>query len=180
MKKLPTKKGFTLIETIIYILILTLFSVLTVNTVFMFAKSWSAVKVTKNITISSVTALERFTRDVRKAQSVAGSSVLAAYMGPQDLNSPGRLDLNTKDEAGNSVIQSFYVSNGRFVTQVGNGPVEELTLSTVSVQRLSFHKTLLLNAEAVRIEMLLFSSEGDQSITKLFETTVVLRGGYQN
>ncbi len=164
------KKGFTLVESIIYVAILTIFSVLILNVIVLFGKSWSVVKANKNVNVSAMTALERITRDVRSATSVAGSSVLGT--------TPGTLDINVKDQSGASVVQSFYISNGKLFTRIGSGAEEQLTLSSVTVQSLTFYKTLLINAEAVKIVMVLTTVEGDKTETRTVETTTTLRGGY--
>lgn len=164
------KKGFTLVESIIYVAILTVFSVLILNVILLFGKSWSVVKANKNVNVSAVTAFERMTRDIRSATSVAGSSVLST--------TPGSLDINVKDQSGAPVVQSFYVNNGKLFTQIGSGVAEQLTLASVTVQSLTFYKTLLINAEAVKTVMVLTSVEGDKTETRTIETTTTLRGGY--
>lgn len=161
-----------MVEMIIYVSILSLFTVLIVNTLLIFSKSWASVKVTKNINLSATSALERFTREVRQATSVSGSSVLAV--------SPGEVTLNTKDASGNPTTIRFYLSGGKLFAQTGSGDSEQLTLSATTVSELTFWKTTVSKSEAIKIKMLITATEGDKTAVEQFDTSVVVRGKYQN
>src|SRR4051812_39663825 len=83
-----SKKGFSLIEMLIYIAILTIIFLMIVETIIGFSSSYRTLGAQRIIEHSAMESLERLTRDIRGATSV---DVLNSTLG----TSPGVLKLTT-------------------------------------------------------------------------------------
>lgn len=161
-------KGFTLVETVIYVALVSAISVSIVTTLLLLTKSWSTIKISKNINTAAVTTFERMTREIRNAESVdQAASTLDS--------TPGTLKINTAS----STITFSLASNTLWIQQ-GTGSLARLTPSTVTPTNLRFRRISTSQSEAVRIEMELQSSALGKTITQSFYTTVILRGTYSN
>jgi hypothetical protein len=164
------KKGISLVETIVYIFILTLVSIIIVNALGSLTSSYRAMKKAEVIENTAQIALERMVREIRGASSIEVSqSTLNA--------SPGVLVLNTTDDLGTPAVVRFYVLNERINLDengVAQGPLSPVA---VRITALTFRRITTLESEAVKIEMTVESSGTDIQI-KNFNSTVVLRGSY--
>lgn len=160
------KRGFSLVETILYLTFLIIIISIVVSFVVSLAKTYQNIQAVKNVESSAIFSLERITRDVRNAHSVntAGDTLV----------------LNTSDISGNAQSVKFYVSPITHALSVDTDGVYvgPLTLSGVTVD--SAHFTLLTSgkSQAVKVDLGLTSVVGGASTTKNFYTTVVLRGSY--
>lgn len=159
-------KGFSLLEMVVYITILSALAILVVGSMLQLARSWNSVSLSQDINASANVALERTVRTVRDASSVdTGASTL-------DTN-PGVLALSIDGD--NTV---FSVENGAVVLTVDGDNQGPLTSADVSVTSLVFSHYAGAQSEVVTIDMELTASRG--SITKVvpFHASAVLRGSY--
>lgn len=170
---LTHKKGFSLVELIIYIALLATFSVAMVNTLLILTKSWTTVKISKNIAISATSALERVSREVRNAYNINTSQ--STFGGTS-----GELTLNTQDLSGVDSSVNFSLDSGVLKVQRDSGTADNLTLASTPVTALSFYRIVSGESEAVRIQLTLQMTYRGQTSTQTFYTTTSLRGGYQN
>ncbi|MCK5590335.1 MAG: type II secretion system protein, partial [Candidatus Pacebacteria bacterium] len=99
-KKAEKEKGFTLVEMVIYVSFLAVFSVMVVSAVVTSMSAFVEFRLTRDINNSATTIMERFVRDVRIAYDVDQTeSTLSSH--------PGRLTLNTTDEFDNATTTEF-------------------------------------------------------------------------
>jgi len=117
-------------------------------------------------------AVEQMTREIRKASSVNGASVLDV--------SPGKLVLDTTDDAGNLATMEFSLIGGAIYQRFNNGAYNPLTASSTAVTNLIFRELSNGRTKAVRAEIAAQSGEGVAFRSEKFYTTAVLRGSYLN
>lgn len=159
------KKGFTLIEILVYASLLVLLIVLMANAVASLSHIIVEAKTERALRSSAEAALERITREIRFAESVnIGASVFNAH--------PGTLILTSIDpftETPQTITISF---TGSQITIQKNADASEfLTSDNTTTSNLVFRHILNGSAsESVRTELTI---DG-----KNFYTTTVLRRSY--
>ena len=171
MKLAKRNTGFTLIEMIVYVVILGIIAVLAVNSAFEMTKAYVNLRVSRDMNASATAVLERITREIRGAYDIdAAQSTFGA--------NPGRLMLNTKDALGADTTVEFYIENG--LIKVKEGGVAKGALMTSSTQASSFIVRSLSNAnsKAIKIDLTVAATRGNVSKTRNFYNTIVLRGSY--
>jgi len=168
MNRYPTKKGYSLLEMLIYISILTVIFILIVNTTISFTRSYRDLFVLRAIEHSAITSLERMTRDIRNSTSL--DTVQSAFG-----TTPGTLVIN-QTIIGTTTVAKFYVQSGVLKVDVGGAYVGPLTLSNVVVTNLTFTQLLSGNSSAVKIDLTLQGTSGQVVKSKKFHSTIILKG----
>lgn len=159
--------GSSLLETLIYAAILGLVVVFTTNSILAMMKSYSSVKLSRDINFSVSVAMERLANEIRLANDIddAGSVFTA---------NPGKLKL---DMTG-STIEFFLSGTGLFVKEGADAP-EALTANTTEIISLVFNKiTSSTVSKAVKISLTAKAKGGRMEKTEKFYNTVILRGSY--
>ena len=164
--------GSSLIETLIYAAILGMVAVFTTNSLLVIMKSYSSVKLSRDLNFSASTAMERMTNEIRMANSVddAGS-----FFGV----SSGKLKLNTTDALGAPNTIEFFLSGTGVFVKEGLGFSESLTSSTTEVTSLIFNEiTASTTSKAVKIGLVVKAKAGIIERLEKFYNTTILRGSY--
>lgn len=168
------KKGFTLIEAVIYVAILAVVSVFAVNSVLLMIKTFGNYRVLRNLNTSGATAIERITREIRLADDVDGSSTFGTGL--------DHLILSTIDPfTENPTIIEFYASSSELMVKKGGGEEISLTPGNTELINLTFRElatTTNTISKAIKIEMELKSTRGNYQKTAKFYNTAVLRRSY--
>ena len=153
------KKGFTLIETIIYTAIIAAIFILVVNSLSIVIKAFNQGRVAIKINNSAEVAMERMTREIRFAYDIDGSSDLS------------HLVLNTDVE--------FYLDSGKIMIIDRGANAVALTSDDLTVTNLIFRQINSSSvSKAVKIEMAIQGSSGNYQKTENFYNTAILRGSY--
>jgi prepilin-type N-terminal cleavage/methylation domain-containing protein len=98
--------GFTLIETLVYVAILAILSSVIIVLTTSMLRTFSNLETYEDIAHSSTVALERITREIRKAESVElDGSILTTH--------PGTLILHTTNGAGMPTTVTISLSGGK-------------------------------------------------------------------
>lgn len=171
--KTMKKKGFSLIEIIVYMAIFGIISLFTVNIIFTTVKAYSNFKITKDLKNSAEISLERMSREIRLANDLdVSKSVLTV--------SPGKIYLNTVDFDTNSVKTIEFFASGGALSIVQNGLMEGyLTSSSTEVMNLVFREIVSsTTSKAIKIEMELKARKGGFEKSKKFYTTAILKNSY--
>lgn len=167
------KKGFSLVETMIYIGIFGVVSLFTVNIIFTAVKTYNNFKIVKDLKSAAEISLERMSREIRLANDIdISKSVLGA--------SPGKIYLNTVDfDTDSSKNIEFFASNGALI-MVQNGFSEEyLTSSSTEVTNLVFREIVSsTTSKAIKIEMEFKARKGGFEKSEKFYTTAILKNSY--
>ena len=163
------KRGFSMLEMVVYVTILATLFILVVNTILVVTGSYSSIKVSNTLNNSALMSLERLLLEIRNSKSInLGSSVFGTH--------PGRLVLNTGTTSPASI--DFYIEDGQLKLKKDNVLTGSLTSDNVSVTNFVLTNTSSTTSSSVKIELTLNASEGDISKTEKFYASAVLRGSY--
>lgn len=159
-----TTRGYTIIETVVYIALFALLSLAFTQTMIMIMKSYTQVEGNRDILDASHVVMERVAREVRDATSITGSSVFHATNSDVSVISGGHTVRFRKNGTTLELYQDGVLS--------GN-------LNPASVRVTGFSATRISGAHGDAIKYALtFQNTKGVIVTKTFYNTVVLRGAY--
>ncbi len=161
-------KGYSLVEMIIYLAILSIVSVLILNTLLSFTESYRTLAVLRVVEHSGIDSMERMTRDIRSAYGV---DLPNSTFG----TSPGVLTLNSTI-SGASKTTKFYVQNGTLKVDVNGAYFGPLTSANTTVTNLVFDKISNTNSTAIRITLTVSGTVSGTTKVKTYHDTIILRG----
>jgi len=167
-----SKKGYTLLEMVIYTAIFSIMAVLVINSLFVMTKSLRSIKLSRDINNSAQISLERMAREIRLADSIDGTSTLGTH--------PGYLKLNTVDRTtGTPTTVEFSLVGGQLMITEGASPAVALTSPDLEVTNIVFNDIPSLTlSEAVKIDFEIRADIAGKTKTENFYNTIVLRGSY--
>ena len=165
------RRGFTLIEVLIYTVFVTLLGVAAMGGLLAMFRGFSEIRVGKDIHASAIATLERITREIRSGNSVdLGQSTLDAH--------PGRLTLNTVDMGGSPTTVEFFISNGLVRVKEGGVDKGQLMSSHATTTNFIFQLINTGTSAGVRVQMTLEATRGSTQTQSTFYTTALLRESY--
>ncbi len=162
------KSGFSLIEMVIYVSILSVISIFIVNMLISLTSTYRTVVALRSAENSGILAMERMSRDIRASTSInLGQSTLA--------NSPGVLTLITTSGV-ISTTTKYYVDQGMLKVDVNGVYLGPLSLFNATVTNLVFRVIDSGVSQAVKVDMTVQGTTGTVTKTKTFHSTVILKG----
>ncbi len=168
MKTKFHQKGFSLVEMIVYIAILSFMLALIIEVVLSVTRSERIIKATRAVENSAVMVLERVGREVRLADNILeNESVFDSH--------PGVLTLTTIDGEGDAHEVSFYLSEGRIKQSVDGVELGPLTEERARVTDFRFYHVSSSGGEAIRTELTLESGTSTYYRTEKFYGASTLR-----
>lgn len=163
-------RGFGLIEIIVYVSIVALIAIFSINAILSVTKVFAEVKSYNDLRGSAVTSLERMIKEIRFANNI---DIAGTVFG----TNPGRLKLNTTDEAGNAKTLEFYVTGGG-LNIIDNGQEKgTITGNSAVLTNLIFRQAVTPKGQLIKIEMTLTDTRANPRIVN-FYGSAVLRGSY--
>lgn len=169
--KMKNKKGYSIIEILVYLAIFTAVSILVINSFIVILSSFNTTNMNRKLLESGSVVMERMSREIRQASTV---DIVNSTLG----SSPGVLQLNSTDGSDNPMVMKFAVVGQALNIYRDGDSLGNLLDQNVSVTSLIFRRISTTNSEAVKIEMTLFYSKGQISKSVNFYDTIILRGGY--
>ncbi|MEK7209109.1 MAG: prepilin-type N-terminal cleavage/methylation domain-containing protein [Patescibacteria group bacterium] len=170
-RRRPTNQGYTLLEAIIYLAVLTVLAMVFISLLFSMTQTYTEFRLTRAIASSALLGLERLTREIKQATSL---DLVTSNLGAH----PGRLVLNTTTADGTPTTIDFYLSAGSLMVKEGSNAAASTTAALVTVDNLIFQSINAAESVAVKIELTLSASRGQLSRAEKFYATAVLRGSY--
>lgn len=168
MKIFSNKRGFSIVEMLIYITILVLMLGVIMGVVISVINSGRVIGSLKNVENSVITSLERLVRETRQAGSInLGSSVLESH--------PGRLVLEGTDIDGNPRTVEFYLAVDTLMFRENGIDIGALTQKDTRVTNLVFRRFSSVTTEGVRVEISLESGTSTNLRSNNFYFSAVLR-----
>lgn len=158
------KKGFAILETLLYLSFFALLSIVVINAMIVMTKSFKETKIKSEI-VQGASVFERISREIKQADSISS-------LGASDLK------LNTKDEFGVSKTVRFVLSGNNVQFFENDIFVGNLNSDNVLVSGLSFTQISTGENTAVKLNMTVQSVSDSLNRTEDFYNTLVLRGGY--
>jgi type II secretory pathway pseudopilin PulG len=156
------KKGFTLLEMVLYMTLLAVIFLVVINTTLSFKSSYRELGALRLTEHSGIDSMERMTRDIRAA-STADTSV------------SGELTL-TATANGNSTTTRFYLQSSVLKVDVNGTYSGPLSVASASVTSLTFNKITNTNSTAVKVDLTIQGTDGPATSTKSYHSTIVLKG----
>jgi prepilin-type N-terminal cleavage/methylation domain-containing protein len=164
------KKGFSLVEMLFYLAILSLLLLVVINCVVIIVSSYRNVRAEQTIENSAVAAMDRITEEIRNAVSVDS---LNSTLG----SSPGILSLNTATTSPAQI--KFDGSTSTLAVYEDGSYSGPLFSGEARVKSLIFRSISTTTSSAIRIELEVESGTSTSYVSKKFYDTAILRGSYQ-
>lgn len=166
------KRGFTLIEVLIYLFLLVILLAAIVNSTLLLAKNYRNVKAVRTIENSAISSMDRMVREIRNANGINGAQTNYGV-------NAGSLMLDTTNSSGANITLRFYLAGGKVMLDRNGSVVGPLTSSDANVSSLIFRHIATSTSEAVKIEMTIESGTSTPAyIQRKFYDTAVVRGTY--
>jgi hypothetical protein len=164
-------RGITIMETILYMVILTFVMSIIVQMLISISGMYRTMKVTRELESSGTIAMERILREIRNASAVV--------VGESDFGTnPGELTISGTDESLNLYKIKFDVSSGILqITKDSEEPVA-LTSSSGVVSYLLFTHLATSTSEAIKVELEMSGNSGSVPKSEKFYGFAILRGSY--
>lgn len=160
------RRGFTLIELIIYVALISIFSLVFVNFVFDVISTAEKARVRQELQQNARFALDRMLQEIRSAQSInTGSSTFGT--------SPGVLSVSTATPGTNPTI--FDVSGGVLRVKLGAASAVPITDSKYVVTNLVFDDLSVSN-KTVNVRVSLTLAHPNPTNTDTYAAQVTLTG----
>jgi hypothetical protein len=168
MKRFTDKSGgYSLVETIFYTAILSLFFVLIVNAIISFTRPYREILALRYLEQSALDSVERMTRDIREATAVDTTYSIFG-------TNPGVL-IFTTTSGGTSTTTRYYLDTGVLKQDINSVYFGPLSSNKTSVSNLVFRHLTNSVSSAIKIEMTLETTIGSITKSKNYYSTVVLK-----
>lgn len=156
-------KGFSLIELVVYIAVLSILMVVVVQALLGISSSYSHIALKRSIEESAMTTLERISREIRNAHNGSAGASLSL----------------SSTEGGTTVTREFFVDGNQTLRLRENG-VDRGPLTKSGIRVTTFSASLMSTStsKAVKIDLALEATRGEVTEADIFHTTVVMRGVY--
>jgi len=162
-------KGYSLIEMVLYVTILSFMLAIIINMLVIMNKSVRQFHALKSVQTSGELSLERIVREVRNAESyVTASSTLNT--------SPGNLVLSGVDASSTTRTVEFFVKDNGVHMKENGVDLGSLTASDARVTNLVFRQTATPHSQLIRTEMTVESGTSTYYRSSKFYATAILRG----
>jgi cell division protein FtsL len=162
MQGISRKGGLSLVEVILYSVLVVIMLVVIVNVLVVIMKSYRQISSAKSVQSAAITSVERLGQEIRRAKTIASAST-------------GSLILNTTDSAGNNETMEFRLSDGQIYLYEAGSNLGALTPASATVTSLIFQTITAGSNSAVRITETVESGSGESQRTATFYSTVELR-----
>jgi len=160
------KKGFSLIELIIYLGILTMLIMVSMTAIISITKSFGRMASARVIHSSAITSYDRLSNEIRSADVInSAGSIFGSH--------PGALSL-TKEGS----ITIFSLENGKLKVSTDGVSEGYLTKDDVVINSLIFEHFDQGGSEAVTVSITFSSEYGTSTRVVNFQNTFKLRGTY--
>lgn len=164
-----TKRGFTLVEILVYTGIIAIVFILVITGVLSLWRASETVRVARDLNLSAVSAMESMTREIHQATSVDTASSTFG-------TTPGVLVLATNNASTTGGYYRYSVSGNKLYL-TGGATTQQLTANNLNVTSLTFWNATSTHSGAIRIRMVI-SSTAPTTTTRTIYGTATFRGGY--
>ncbi len=166
MSHSTNRRGFSLLEMLIYTALVALIATIIIESFIPLARSYAVLIASSRVSASGSAALERIVREVRDASAVGAGSTFGS--------SPGTLVLTSFPQD-----RTITLSSGRVQLQEGTGVPYPLTASNVVVSKLIFYSIQNgTNSRTISIDMELESTVGSTTRLLPLRASAILRNAY--
>ena len=165
------RRGFSLIEMLFYVAILSLSLLAVTQTLLVVTRSYGTLRAAERVEQEAAGGVERILREVRDANDIDDAgSVFGAH--------PGKLLLQSTTVLGSPRTVEFSLDGGKLSLKENGSVTGLLTSQNTTISSLVFRKISTTRSKGVKIEMTMQSGSGPSLRTENFYTTAVLRDSY--
>ncbi len=167
------KKGFSLIEIIIYTTLLSLVSILVISNIITLFKNYNLVKLNQEIEYNAISILNKLHNNISNSDNIVLDK---SSFGVNE----GFLSISKASTTNNGVndVYKFYIENDYMKYMINDLYIGNLTNKYVKISEFKIFNILNSNKGAVKIEFVLENKSNrvnDIKISKKFYTTIQLR-----
>lgn len=171
---LPTKKGFSLIEAMLYAsllaVVILVLSELSLSTI----KNYRLAKIRENLVVAADQVLNTFLQETKNARRIyLPTTVPDSNLGELSLET----SFQTINKTESITFVDFYWANGQIWFKRENESAQVLTSSDVDVTQFKITRSISGNFEGLKLYLSLRSKIKPEEIINL-STFAVIRGGY--
>jgi hypothetical protein len=166
------RRGFSLVEVIVYIAVLLMVFGLFTSIILSVNRSYARLAVVRSMDISAISSLERISRVIRSSSSVV---TLQSTLG----STPGVLSLNQTTSGGATVNTLFQVVDQNIQIKIDNIDQGTLLPAGVTVSKLVFNLIDSGKSQAISTELQLMVRVGSSTLNETYYSTEILRGSYR-
>ncbi len=163
-------RGFTLIETLIYLSLLIVLGAIVINSVFSLFSSYSKIRLTQDMETTAIQVLDKMTRDIHDASGIVDAQ--SSFGVPSSY-----VSLSIPTGGGGSNTAKYYVAGGKIKFDKNSEYLGDLSLSSVTVNNFDIDYVNGTSTKALKIELQLQAAvrNSTETLYKTFRTTVQLR-----
>lgn len=165
------KKGFSIMEIIIYLAILGVISILVTDNIISLFKNYNIVRANQEIEYNAISILDKLTRDTHDAKNVVvDQSSFSVPLGAITLN----IASSTNPAVDNKI--KFYLEDGRVKYDRDAVYFGNLSTDNINVSNFKIYYINGTTTEAIRVELNIESKPhlNSSTISKNFYTTIQL------
>lgn len=164
------KRGISIVETVIYLAIFTVMSILVINSFIIILSSVGVINTNHDLVSSAASSMDRMSLEIRQAKSIDAINSSSSVLVLKGTDSSEGIKFIKE---GNNLNIYKSTDGGTSWTLVG-----DLLVENVSLDSILFTRITTLNSEGVKIQMTLEDTHSKTNKTKNFYNTVIVRGGY--
>lgn len=165
-----TRKGFSLVEMLFYVALLSLSLLAVSETLSTVARSYARLRTAEYIGQDAASSLDRIVRAAQAAKSFGAGSVFAT--------SPGTLELISQTATGTPKTSQFYLSGGGLYLKENGTVIGRLTSDKTSVSNLVFYSLSTARSKGLKVEMTISGGSAPAARSEKFYATAILRDSY--
>lgn len=162
------QRGYTLVETLVYLAIFIIMSLIIVSLILSVLESNKYVKPSSSLSRSAVSVLEVMSKEIRGARSIDITNSIFA-------TTTGSLQLNSVDSNGNQRLVKFYLASASISIMENGVFFGPLSTADVVVTGLIFNLATSTADSLLKIELDLTAGNGKYQKTEKFYNSVKLR-----
>ncbi len=169
-KKLNQRAGFTLLETLIYLALFVIVSIVVSLILLSTTNAFLLAYNRRTAGTDGQNTLVRVVLETRQATSIdVANSVLGANL--------STLQLNTTDSGGSPTTVKFFVATSTLFVQTGANTAQALTSSSTKVSKFMATRFSTASSEGINFDLTVIAGSRASS-TGTFSGTAVVRGSY--
>ncbi len=169
-EKMKTQ-GFSLVEVIFYVFLLSVILASLSSTIILLLRSYEDLKVSRRMQGSASISMDRLIKEIRQAEDFdISESVFGA--------NPGRLLLTGTLSDGSPYSVDFYVEGGMLKIKENGVYSGNLTSSSTAVNNLIFRNIATGASKAIKVEMSLSENWRGISRESKYYSTAIMRNSY--
>ena len=170
MKRSFLNKGFTLVETIAYMSLLILISVVVIQSMVSLFSSYSQIRVSQDMETTAIQVLDKISRDVRNATAIVENQ--SSFNIPESY-----VTLSVPNTLGGSDTIKYYASAGRVHVDRNGSYLGSLSLPSITVNNFELRYINGTSTKAIKVLLGVQSPIRDNPgvVYENFYTTVQMR-----